>query len=115
MSVDRRTQVRYSVSFPVQMRVPLLEILECFEVTAINLSASALEVSCDGAAINSLQTQEGFPYVCDLEFPVPPSETPYTMPCHVLTFRRLSQHHYRIVLDFKQELSILASVLADQE
>lgn len=115
MSVERRTQVRYSVSFPVQMRVPLLETLECFEVTAINLSASALEVSCDGAAINSLQTQAGFPYVCDLEFLIPQSEAPCTMPCHVMKFRRLSQHHYRIILDFKQELPILASVLADQE
>jgi hypothetical protein len=112
MSVERRTQVCYSVSFPVKMFVPLQETLERFEVRAISLSASALEVSCDDTVFDSLQSQQGFPYVCDLEFLIPQSEAPCTMPCHVLKFRRLSQRRYQIVLDFQQELPISASTLA---
>lgn len=115
MNAERRALVRYAANFPVQLKLPVSGQQELFTVAAVNVSNSSLEIGCKDEVFNCLQTQEGFPYVCDLEFALPDSEDFCTMPCTVLRFRRLSQHSYQIVLDFTQELPIPAASLALKE
>ncbi|MDX1490618.1 MAG: hypothetical protein R3332_04990 [Pseudohongiellaceae bacterium] len=112
MNTERRARVRYTVNFSANMRVPSNAGVETFPVSAINMSATSLEVSCDAAVFDCLQTQESFPYECELEFSLPEEGDACMMPCQVLRYRRLSQRHYQIVLDFLQELPIAPAALA---
>lgn len=109
MNSERRAQPRYVVNFPVQMRLPEAEPV--FDGVALNVSRNALEIECDTVALKSLQAQSRYPQSCDVEFRLPGREDDICLPCHLLRFRRLSQHRFRIVLGFREAFPVSLSDL----
>lgn len=68
MQNERRQYLRYSVNFPVQLFISTPEGGEDFAATALNLSQSGIQLSCNRELITSLLEHGGFPPVCRLVF-----------------------------------------------
>ncbi len=102
MSVERRCFTRYAISFPLRLQTGLEKTSADFNVECLNFSLKGLEIDCNSELVRELQKQEQYPQLCMLDFSLPGEEYHFVLKAQVVTYRRLSLHHYRVGLVYSE-------------
>ncbi|MDT8397481.1 MAG: hypothetical protein RQ899_02570 [Pseudomonadales bacterium] len=90
------------MNFSVEVKHGKADVEHVFHGEAVNISQHNIELACGGDLLQSLQAQDCYPYNCELSFRLPGDKQAFRVDCRLLSFRRLSQHRYRYILDFVQ-------------
>jgi hypothetical protein len=101
MVMNRRAHRRYSLVFPVSVRISIDGQNAMFETECVELSADALTLGCDETVIGALLAQAHFPRTCTLGFAPPDSTRQFDIDCHVVRHRRLSRRQFHLVAMFR--------------
>jgi hypothetical protein len=87
-----------------------------FTVESINLSATGIQLSCNGDLIAALLRQTKLPFSCTVAFSVPDQEHRFVVDSSYLSYRRKSQREFVVVVIFQhddeQQKTLLEKLLA---
>lgn len=110
--LEKRTQPRYEVDFPVSMQINSVPEFQLLSGAALTVSKTRLEVACDAETVRILREHRKHDYACEVVFPLPGKETDCQLSCEFFGFRRVSQYRYQVVLAFSQPLVYSLDLLA---
>lgn len=124
MKAERRSFPRFTIEFPVQVKVNTVDSNDTanaqnFSAQASNLSRTSIEFSCDDQLVRALLAQQSLPYTCELEFVLPWHARVFRLQAQLVTHRRKSQYLYVLVMLFQHENEtqelLLDSLLSSQQ
>lgn len=114
MLPERRLFPRFSLRFPITVRVDHADGRHEATVEAVTVSLHAVEVNAGPELVKALLSQEVYPHVCEVSFRLPEHEYEYRMGCQLSIHRRLSQHNWQLVLLFTRFHEDCGGLLAEQ-
>lgn len=110
--LEKRTQPRYEVDFPVSMHVGTLPNSESLAGVALTVSVTSLEVECDAEAVRVLREHHQRNSACAVIFALQGKDADCQLSCEFFGFRRVSQHRYQVVLAFSEPLAHSLALLS---
>jgi hypothetical protein len=113
MLQERRLHPRYSLHFPVVVRMESKNGVQVFECEAVNVARNAMEISSDGALVAAFLAQSSYPHVCEMSFRLPGGEYEFIVECQLTTYRRLSQRCYHLAFVFMEYNEDCEELLAE--
>lgn len=104
MSSERRSHPRYPLRVNVLVTMPDTDDSTSeFTVESINLSASGIQLDCNGDLIAALLRQTKLPFSCTVHFSLPDNEHRFVLGSSYLSYRRKSQRDFVMVVIFQHD------------
>lgn len=97
MLQDRRSFPRHTIDCPVEVLLPDAPDT-VYAGSCRGLSRTSIQLECPADLIPAMLRQRTLPYRCTLCFTLPWDAQPFQVAAQLVTHRRLSQQHYRLVL-----------------
>jgi hypothetical protein len=119
MTVERRAFPRYELTCPVLVSLPNEAPGSVYDARINNMSRTSMQIEGSAELVVALLAQVIFPSCCSLQFTLPRYTHTFRIDASVLTYRRLSEERFVVVLllrhaDPRQE-SLLESQLNQRQ